>query len=133
MYERLGFLFYALCATDRKITPADLLRIKEVVSQYWVSSNGSAVIATTDAANEILVVIEFLVQKGESPEDSFAYFVEFYEDHPDLFTCELKHRISDTAGSVIHVLENINPREENCVSQLNRLFTDDNLVSLVYG
>jgi len=129
LYERLGFLFYSICASGRKIEPIEWLRLKEVIRQYWATSGD----VSAEASRTILIVLDFLVWKGESAEDAFTYFVEYYEDHPEIFTCEIKHRIAHTAGSAVHVLEGINQNEDSYLNQLHFLFTDEALVSQVYG
>ncbi len=133
MYEQLGFLFYAISAADEIVKPAEIEKLHELVNQYWVPMEGTVDEFATNAAHHILIVFDYLVQRKESAKDAFRSFAEYYEEHPDVFTCSIKHRISDTAGSIAHAFKNINKAGQGYLAQLHALLTDDKLVNQVHG
>ena len=133
MYEQLGFLFYAISAADKIVKPAEIEKLRELVNQYWVPMEGTVDEFATNAAEHILIVFDYLVQQKESAREAFRSFAKYYEENPDVFSCPIKHRISDTAGSIAHAFGNINKAEKGYLTQLHALLTDDELVNQVHG
>jgi hypothetical protein len=133
LYQQLGHLFYAIAACDGKVKPAETDCLRDLVNQYWMPLEGTVDEFSTDATHYILIVFEHLVAESVPPSLAFEVFVDYYRHHTNAFTNAIKHRISDTAGSIAHSFRGINKGEHKYLYALNELLTDTSLVSQVHG
>jgi hypothetical protein len=133
LYQHLGHLFYAIAACDGKVRPGESDRLHDLVDQYWMPLEGTVDEFSTDAAHYILIVFDHLLAESVPPSVAFEVFADYYRHHPNVFTIAIKHRISDTAGSIAHAFRGINEGEHKYLYTLNELLTDATLVSQVYG
>ena len=133
LYQQLGHLFYAIAACDGKVQAAETDRLHNLVTQYWVPLEGTVDEFSTDAAHYILTVFDHLVAESVPPSIAFEVFADYYRHQPNACTSAIKHRISDTAGSIAHAFRAINKGEHKYLYALNELLTDKSLVNQVHG
>ena len=122
-YQNLGKLFYAIAATDQKVRPSEVKRLRKYVRQFWVDVDEIEDEFGTDAAYQIEIVFDWLQETDYSGgEVHFNEFKRFYKEHPDKFTSQVKKLILDTADSIASSFAGKNKSEMLLLQRLKSLF-----------
>jgi hypothetical protein len=133
IFNHLGYLFYSVGVADESVGPAEVQRLKELISCYWVPQEGTVGDHANDAAHHIIYVFDRLLEQQTPAEEAFCAFVDFYSGNPAAFSSAIKHRISETAGTVAHAFGTSFENDEHYLFRLHELLTDDELVKQVHG
>ena len=88
LYQSLVKLFYAVAMCDGSVHVKEWDKVKELVKADWQYVDNFTDRYSTDAANQIEIVFDGLMEYGKSSEECFKEFKEFYEEHPNAFTKE---------------------------------------------
>ncbi|MDJ1470935.1 hypothetical protein QNI19_34850 [Cytophagaceae bacterium DM2B3-1] len=117
-YQRLAYLYYAIAKADEKIVPEEIARVREIVRKEWVSLETTEDEFGSDAAFQIEIAFDWLVEQKPSAEKALEKFEHFVEEHPDFLTRKLKQRILDTSTSIADSFHGTNKLEERLLERL---------------
>ena len=120
-YQRLAYLYYAVAKADEKVVAEEIAKVHEVVKKDWLSVEHTEDEFGTDAAYQIDIAFDWLVEQGPSSEKAFEKFEHFVTEHPDFFNAKLKKRILRTASAVASSFHGINKPEESILNKLENL------------
>jgi oligoendopeptidase F len=120
-YQNLGKLFYAVAMADDNVRPVETKRLRKFVRQKWLEVDNFEDEFDTDAAYQIEIVFDWLEAEEKEAQEYFEEFKEFYKDHPEKFTPELKQLIVDTAESIASSFAGTNRSEMMTIFNLKLL------------
>lgn len=120
-YQNLGKLFYAVAMSDDIVRPVETKRLRKLVRQKWLEVDNFEDEFHTDAAYQIEIVFDWLDAEEKGVDDYFEEFKEFYREHPEKFTPELKQLIVDTAESIASSFAGTNRSEMMTIFNLKLL------------
>ncbi|MCM4169343.1 hypothetical protein KCTC52924_00591 [Arenibacter antarcticus] len=99
-YQCLGKLFYAIAMADKKIMPNEIDSLRKDVKRYWLAIDDSKDEFGTDAAFQIEIVFDWLQDQEKEGDEYFTEFMDFYEEHPNFFSPQIKKLIWKTADDI---------------------------------
>lgn len=121
IYEKLGYLFYAIASADGAVADGELARLREMIKKIWIPLEDSTDEFGTDAAHYIAISFEFLMDEGMDANDAFAEFKDYYEEHSAAFSGEIKANIANTAKAIAHAFRGRNSHETGILRKVERL------------
>ncbi|MBL7899221.1 MAG: TerB family tellurite resistance protein [Crocinitomicaceae bacterium] len=120
-YQNLGKLFFAIAAADKKVTPEEISALKKHVSENWLDLEDSTDYFGSDAAHQIEIVFDYLVDEMPDAEDCYRDFADFRKKHDSIFKQEVKDMIWQTADSIASSFNGKNKSELVMLSRLAQL------------
>lgn len=119
-YRNLGNLFFAVAAVDKKVDANEIKRVKEHVTKYWLNLEDSKDYFGSDAAFQIEIVFDFLVEEIELPdaEECYQNFADFRKNHDSLFTQPVKDLIWKTCEEIASAFSGKNKSELVLLSRI---------------
>lgn len=124
-YQHLGKLFYSLAAADNVIREEEIAQLKKVMHSDWLALDDSIDQFGTDAAFQIEVVFDWLVQIDWRNDDQFlTEFKLFKQEHKNLFTDAVNKLILKTAFAIAHSFSGKNKSEMVLISQIERILVN---------
>jgi hypothetical protein len=124
LYQNLGKLFYAIAISDGSIHATEWDKVKEIVKEDWLYVDDFTDRYGTDAANQIEIVFDWLVEYGKSSGKCFDEFKDFYKEHPHAFSKKIKSLARKTANAIANSYAGKNKSELILIAKLNLLFKD---------
>lgn len=121
-YQNLGKLFYAVAMSDNTVRSAEIERARKYVRQHWLDVDPVEDEFQTDAAYQIETVFDWLDEEEKDGTEYFEEFKDFYKEHPEKFTPELKALILETAESIASSFAGKNRSEMMVLMKLEHLF-----------
>ncbi|MGC1241500.1 MAG: hypothetical protein WA874_07920 [Chryseosolibacter sp.] len=121
IYEKLGFLFYAIAAIDHDCEPGEADGLREMVRKFWLPIEDSTDEFGTDAAYYIDISFEYLLNEGFDAEEAFQEFENYYAEHSSVFSKTIKEKIKMTARAITHAFKGKNRKEATALKRLSRL------------
>ena len=121
IYEKLGYLFYAIASADGGVADGELNRLREMIKKIWIPLEDSTDEFGTDAAHYIAISFEFLMDEGMDPNDAFSEFKDYYEEHSAAFSREIKENIANTTRAIAHAFKGRNRHEAGILRKVERL------------
>ena len=121
IYEKLGYLFYAIAAADHRVHEAEVEKLKSLIAKEWLPLENSTDKYGTDAGHYISISFEYLLTEGIPSDEAYAVFSDYYQIHPVAFSKELKQKISSTATAIASSFANRNKSEREYIAQLQKL------------
>jgi hypothetical protein len=124
LYENLGKLFYAVAMADGAVHIKELDKLKEIVRGSWLDVDDIEDRYHSDAAYQIETVFDWLLEYEKESGESFDTFVDFYKDHPKLFSKQIKNLIVETANAIANSFAGKNKSELVILGKLVLLLKD---------
>lgn len=121
IYEKLGYLFYAVAATDHDVAPGEADTLRDTVKKIWVPVENSTDEFGTDAAYYIDISFEYLLNEGTDPEEAFQEFERYYSEHSAVFSKTIKEKIRTTAKAITHAFKGRNKKESAALKRLDQI------------
>jgi hypothetical protein len=119
-YQNLGKLFYAIAAADNVVEEVEFNVLKETVKNKWTTVDPVDDDFHSDAAYQIETVFDWLNHEGFSDSETcFREFIDFKEEHPSLFTKDIRSLIIKTASKIASSVADINKSELMLVAKLS--------------
>lgn len=100
LYRNLGKLFYAIAICDGSIHVKEWDEVREMVKEDWLYVDDFTDRYGSDAAYQIETVFNWLLEYGKSSKDCFDEFKDFYEEHPHVFSEEIKFLAKKTISAI---------------------------------
>lgn len=111
-YQKLGKLFYAVAAVDKEVRDTEIIKLKECVRKLWLDVDDLEDSFGTDAAYQIEIVFDWLHSDNElNSKACYDDFVNFKNNHKDLFSKNIKRRILQTANAIAESFSGKNKSE----------------------
>jgi hypothetical protein len=120
-YKELGKVFWAVAAADSKIRKAEIEKLKELVRKYWLPLDEYIDNFGTNAAYEIEIVFDWLLENEWDVEDVILEFRVFHMEHAVLFTEEINELILKTVHSIAGAFSGENKSEVVLISRLTAI------------
>lgn len=111
LYENLGKLFYAVAISDGSVHTKEWEIVKEIVKEDWLYVDDFTDRYGTDAANQIEIVFDVLMEYTRTSEECFEEFKDFYEEHPHAFSDKIKLLAKKTASAIANSFSGKNKAE----------------------
>jgi len=121
LYENLGKLCYAMAIVDGSVHAKEWDKVKEIVKEDWLYVDDFTDRYGTDAANQIEIVFDGLMEYTKTSEECFDEFKEFYEAHPHAFSEEIKKLTGKTANSIANAFSGRNKSELVLLAKIHLL------------
>ncbi len=120
LYEHLGKLFL----WDGLVHVKEWDKVKEIVKAYWLYVDKFTDRYGTDAANQIEIVFDSLMEYGKTGKECFQEFKNFYQEHPHAFSREIKSLARKTSSAIANSFAGKNKSELIMLSKLELLLTE---------
>lgn len=111
LYENLGKLFYAVAISDGTVHAKEWDKVKEIVKEDWLYVDDFTDRYGSDAANQIEIVFNVLMEYSKTSEECFEEFTNFYEQHPHAFSDKIKVLTRKTATAIANSFSGKNKSE----------------------
>jgi hypothetical protein len=121
IYEKLGYLFYAIAAADKAVAPAEADKLRQLVQKFWLPIEDSTDEFGTDAAYYIDISFEYLLNEGIDAEEAFQEFKDYYDLHSGAFSSVIIRNMKDTAHAISHAFKGKSSRESALLKRLNKM------------
>lgn len=122
LYENLGKLFYAVAISDGTVHSNEWEKVKEYVKEDWLYVDDFTDRYGTDAANQIEIVFDVLMESEKSSEECFDEFKDFYKIHPHAFSEQIKALTKKTAKAIADSFSGNNKSELIMLAKIDLLF-----------
>jgi hypothetical protein len=99
-YQQLGRVFYGIAAADKNVREEEILRLDEIVRNYWLPLENTFDNFDVDSAYQIEIVFAWLNNNDWNKEDILGKFKDFKEEHPSLFGYKNRLLIQGTAQAI---------------------------------
>ncbi|MBQ4915932.1 hypothetical protein J8L85_15865 [Maribacter sp. MMG018] len=122
LYENLGKLFYAVASIDGNVHTKEIEHLRSFIRSYWLDIDEIEDEFGTDAAFMIETAFDWLFANETDPKESYNEFVEFYEEHKEKFTPEIKRLVMDTGNAMANAFAGKNKSELILLAKIEILF-----------
>ena len=122
IYESLGYLFYSMAASDGKVRPAEVEKLKALIKEQWLPLENSRDEFGTDAGHYIDFSFDDANDQGMDPEDAFAKFKLDYKENHARYDTGLRRMIFQTSSAIASAFAGNNKAELGKLAQLELLF-----------
>lgn len=122
LYQALGYLFYSVAASDKKIASKETVKLQELVTKNWLTLEDSEDKFGMDNGHIISITYEMLTENAMSAEEAWENFREFYELNRELFSGNIKDMLITTAEDIARTYWHTNKAELNRLARLLLLF-----------
>ena len=112
-YKKLSYLFYAVAAADGKVRLSEITTLHKVINTKWFTNEQDK-----GAMNTILNTFEHLKSDSTTAEFAFGEFRDYFMQNKQLFTNNLKSRISETTADIAAAFAGNNKSELTYLAQL---------------
>jgi hypothetical protein len=120
-YQQLGKLFYSAASVDKTVHEEEMAQLKEIVKKEWLPLENSLSEFGDDAAYQIEIVFDWLVENDWNIGKIIPDFEIFKKEHPHLFTSQVNDLILKTAKAIINSFSGKNKSESALIEKLRRL------------
>ena len=117
-YQQLGKLFYSAASVDNTVHEDEMVQLKEIVKKEWLPLENSLSEFGDDAAYQIEIVFDWLVENDWNIGKIIPDFEIFKKEHPHLFTPQLNDLILKTAKAITNSFSGKNKSESVLIDQL---------------
>ncbi len=117
-YQQLGKLFYSDASVDNTVHEDEMAQLKEIVKKEWLQLENSLSEFGDDAAYQIEIVFDWLVENDWNIGKIIPDFEIFKKEHPHLFTPQVNDLILKTAKAITNSFSGKNKSESVLIDQL---------------
>jgi hypothetical protein len=121
LYQNLGKLFFAVAAADKKINDREIASLKKHVTNYWMDLENTKDHFGSDAAYQIEIVFDWLIDEMPEAEDALADFESFRKNHDSIFTPQVKEMIWKTCDDIASSFNGKNKSELVMLSRIAQI------------
>jgi hypothetical protein len=127
-YQKLGYLFNSIAKADRRVSPAELTALQQIIREDWINLDESTDRYGSDTAYQIHIIFDFLVEKDFHAESAYIIFSRYFKEHIQLFTEDVIDRIFHSANRMADCLNGRNKSELQALTRLHLLMGKENLI-----
>jgi len=120
-YQNLGRLFYAIAAADRIVRKEEVESVKQIVRKQWLQLDEVVDEFGSDAAFQVEIIFDWMDANKPDPQAAFQVFADFYREHPELFTKEIKNMTLEASREIASSFKGKNKSELVMLAKLQTL------------
>jgi hypothetical protein len=120
-FQKLGYLFYSVAASDGHVALEEKAALHKMVLEDWLTLEDSKDKFGSDAAYQIEILFDFLVEKSLPGEKAFQNFEAYFKEHLELFNDEVIERIYHTADRIAYSFHQKNKAELTTLMRIHLL------------
>ena len=117
-YQQLGKLFFSVASVDKTVREEEIAQLKEIVKKEWLPLENSLSEFGDDAAYQIEIVFDWLVENDWNMGRIVPDFEIFKKEHPHLFTSQVNDLILKTAKAITNSFSGKSKSESVLIDQL---------------
>jgi hypothetical protein len=118
-YQLLGRIFFASAQADKVVQPEEVSELKQIVKDVWLGVDNSTDEFNSDAAFQIEIVFDHLLNNEVVIEDAINDLKSFKAIHSSLFTTQVNELIMETTSRIVSSYAKRNKSELVFLSQLH--------------
>ncbi|TGV04339.1 hypothetical protein [Flavivirga rizhaonensis] len=119
-YQNLGKLFYAVAASDKQVRDEEFNKLKALVKKQWLNADIVKDDFNSNAVRQIEYVFEWLHKNEKlNAQMYFDDFINYKNEHPHLFTKNIRKLIMKTAGAIASSFSGLNKSELIMLAKLD--------------
>jgi hypothetical protein len=120
-YQKLGYLFYSIAHSDRRISAIELNTLQQIIREDWISLDDKLDAYGSDTAYQIHIIFDFLREKEYNSESAYNVFTRYFQEHIHLFSDDILDRIFHSANRIADSLNGRNKSELRALARLHLL------------
>ena len=120
-YQKLGYLFYSIAHSDRKVSADEINTLQQIIREDWLSLDEKRDAYGSDTAYQIHIIFDFLREKDYHSESAYNVFSRYFKDHIPLFSEDVIDRIFHSADRIADSLNGRNKSELRTLARLHML------------
>jgi hypothetical protein len=120
-YQQLARLFYAIAATDGKVTKEEIAELKKIIKNEWLSLDPSFDEYGIDYVCYILITFDWLHENHWDIKQVIPEFKIYMKNNEDLFTDPINQLIFRTSSAIASAFAQRNKSELVFLCQLDML------------
>ena len=117
-YQQLGKLFYSVASVDKTVRKEEIAQLNEIVKKEWLPLENSFSEFGDDAAYQIEIVFDWLVENDWNIGKTMPDFEGFRKEHPSIFTPQVNDLILKTAKAITNSFSGKNKSESVLIEKL---------------
>ena len=121
-YQHIGYLFYAVAASDRNIDTNEVNALKTLIKNEWLNLDDTNDSFGSDAAYQIEIVFDWLEEAEWDSSTCFEKFEDYYKEHSKIFKEDIKALIIKTASTIAESYAGKNKSELIILAKIEALF-----------
>ncbi|MEA1785180.1 hypothetical protein U1E44_03685 [Arenibacter sp. GZD96] len=121
LYQHLGILFYAMAKADKKVHQAEITELRAIVKTQWLPLDDLTDEFGTDAAYQIEIVFDWLLEEDKESDTLFEEFEAYYKAYQNQFSPEIKTLTWKTAQRIAASFSGKNKSELMLLAKLELL------------
>ncbi len=122
-YQKTGSLFFAFANVDGTVHAKEVAILKSMIREKWLPLDDIEDDYGTDAAFQIEIVFDWLMEEDKTSDACFDEFIDFYKAHTSIFTEPIKKLIFETSSAIANSFSGKNKAELVLLGKLRLLFT----------
>jgi hypothetical protein len=120
-YQKLGYLFYSIAHSDRRVSGEELTTLQQIIGEDWMSLDDQRDAYGSDTAFQIHIIFDFLREKEYDSESAYNVFTRYFKEHMHLFSDDVIDRIFHSANRIADSLNGRNKSELRALARLHLL------------
>ena len=124
-YQKLGKLFYAIAASDRRVHKFEFEALRNLVIEEWQELDEYEDHFHSDAAYQIEAAFDWYKYQSKDAAECFNTFKEYYLGNLELFNPKRKYLIIKTANEIAAAFAEKNKNELIMLSKLKLLLFEE--------
>lgn len=124
-YQKVGNLFFAVAMADGSVHSKEVDKLKGLVREKWLPLDDIEDEYGTDAAFQIEIVFDWLLENEKTSAECFSSFTEFYKEHKVVFTEKVNALVFETANAIAYSFSGNNKSELIMLGNLHLLFQSE--------
>ena len=120
-YQKLGYLFYSIAASDKHISLVEEEMLHALIKQDWVPLQRGKDEFGTEAAFKMEIVFDYLHEERISSEMAYHVFESYFKENLELFGDDIVAKIYHTADKIAEVFHSKNKSELIAISRMKFL------------
>ncbi len=124
LFEKLGELFYAIAAVDKKVHKKEFDALRHLVTEKWKGLDNFEDPFGADAVYQMEIVFSWYDYEGRDAWECFENFRDFKKTHEHLFTKQRNEFILKTASAIANAFSGKNKSELIMLVKLERLLQE---------
>jgi hypothetical protein len=121
-YQHIGYLLFAVAASDKNIDEKEVNALKLLVKNNWIDLDDTNDSFGSDAAYQIEIVFDWLTEAEWDSDTCFSKFEDYYKEHSNLFSQDIKSLIIKTASTIAESYAGKNKSELIILAKIETLF-----------
>ena len=121
LYQKLGYLFYAVAFADGTVKTAEMEKLKKTVKERWLKAEESHDEFGSNAAFQIITVFDWLAAEQISGDKAYDIFAGFFRKNREWVDAVMKENILQTAVDISLAFRGENKDEHAFMENLKML------------